>query len=262
MKFTKAAATGNDFILIDNRNKILSGSEQNFFRDICRRRYSVGADGIILLEDSSCADILYRHFNSDGRPAEMCGNGARCISLYACKKHLTGENLSFEINGIIYHAVCRKKSVTVTFPYPKIINLDKRIFLQPGLQEAGFIETGVPHFVVFSGDLDDLNVEKEGIRYRSHPEFRHGTNVDFVEITADRSIKIRTFERGVESETMACGTGAVASAIIAHLREGLSPPILVITKGGHLKIDWNQQKQTVSLTGPAELIYEGELIQS
>ncbi len=262
MKFTKAAAAGNDFILIDNRKKSLSGAETDFFRDICRRRHSIGADGIILLENSSRADILYRHYNSDGRPAEMCGNGARCISRYAYEKQLTRDKLSFEINGIIYLAFCRGDSVTISFPYPKTIDPDKRIFPQSDNQEAGYINTGVPHFVVFTDNLDDLDVESEGKKYRFHPEFNHGTNVDFVEILTRKSIRVRTFERGVEAETFSCGTGAVASAILVHLKKDFLPPVEVSTQGGRMEIDWDKKKQKVLLTGKAKLIYEGELIPS
>lgn len=259
MKFTKASAAGNDFILIDNRKKKLSGTEQDFFRDICRRRYSIGADGVILLESSTRADFHYRHFNSDGLPAAMCGNGARCISRFAYERNIAGAELSFEINGVIYKAICRAESITVIFPYPKSADTKMKIFPESPLREAGFINTGVPHYVIFTDDVDDVNVEEEGKKYRSHPEFKQGTNVDFVEISDGHSLKIRTFERGVEAETLACGTGAAASAVIANLKNSVSPPVRVETRGGLLEIDWDSRKKTLLLTGTADLVYEGEL---
>ncbi len=259
MKFTKMAAAGNDFILIDNRRKNVSGREKDFFRNICRRRYSVGADGVILLEKSSHADILYRHFNSDGLPAGMCGNGARCISLYAYKKKISEKRLSMEAGGEVYQADCRGDFVSVTFPYPLKIEPDKKVFPEFRGREAGFIWVGVPHFVIFTDELDRLDVETEGRKYRCHSKFEKGTNVDFVQILGKKSIKLRTYERGVEAETESCGTGAVASALYAHLLEGLSPPLQVSTRGGILEVQWDPDHKNVSLTGKAEFVYEGRL---
>jgi diaminopimelate epimerase len=260
MKFTKAVAAGNDFILIDNREKKHSGREREFFKSVCRRRFAVGADGVILLEESARADILYRHFNPDGCPAEMCGNGARCLGLYAYKKQITGASLSFEINETIYYAVCSGNAVTITFPYPELVEPYKKVFTRSDQVEAGFIHTGVPHFVLFTENLDAVDVQTEGTEYRSNPAFPQGTNVDFVQVLADGSIKIRTFERGVEAETLSCGTGAVAAAFLSHIQKGLSPPLQVRTRGGELRVDWDKHKQNVFLSGTAELVYEGEFI--
>jgi diaminopimelate epimerase len=259
MKFIKMSAAGNDFILFDNRNKGLSGNERGFFRKLCERRQSVGADGIILLEESRVADFKYRHFNADGSMAEMCGNGARAICYYAASKSMVGSHHTFEIMGVVHEAWVSEDEVKLSLPFPSELQLELGITTEENLEEGGFIVLGVPHLVFFVSRWDDVDVIKLGRKYWAHPHFANKTNVDFVQTCNSRTIRVRTFERGVEEETLSCGTGSVSSAILAHIVKGLAPPITVETRGGVLGVNWDNSRKEVYLSGKAKIVYEGEL---
>lgn len=259
LKFHKMVAAGNDFILLDNRGKVFSGIEKNTFQKLCQRRLSIGADGIILLEESKRADFAYRHINSDGGEAEMCGNGARCICYFAAVKKIAPAIQRFEIDQRIYTAACRENSIKVQFPTPVDIATGIDIVQEKDLQEGGFVNTGVPHLVIFTQQLEQTAVQELGRQYRSHPYFKNGTNVNFVKIISAAEIQIRTYERGVESETLACGTGALAAAVISHKKEFVKSPLTINTSGGILKAEWQENYAGLSLSGNAEIIYEGIL---
>jgi len=254
------AAAGNDFILFDNRGGEISGKEHGFFRQICERRQSVGADGVILLEASSVADFKYRHFNADGSLAEMCGNGARSVSYYAFSRRLVRARHTFEIQEVVYEAWVSGDKVKLGMPAPTEIQLSTGAVTEPDQEEAGFMVLGVPHLVIFVDRAADVDVTALGKKYLTHPLFKNKTNVDFVQTRDSNSIHVRTFERGVEEETLSCGTGAVSSAIFSHIIRGLAPPITVETKGGVLVVDWEDFRQTVYLSGAAKIVYEGELV--
>lgn len=260
MKFTKVTGLGNDFILFDNRNQYFTGEEREFFAKICQRRISIGADGVILLENSQKADFKYRHFNSDGSVAEMCGNGARTICYYAVKNGLVPKTLSFEVEGVIYQAVVLENQVTLKMPPPTEISTHTLQIDEEYLEAGGFVQIGVPHLVVFADDVDLIDVAQIGRHYRFHPYFKNGTNVNFVQLIDNQTIKIRTYERGVEAETLACGTGATSSAIISRLVKNLIPPITVKMPGGTLTINWESNFKTVFLEGEAAIVYDGELV--
>ncbi|UCC38345.1 MAG: diaminopimelate epimerase [Candidatus Aminicenantes bacterium] len=259
MKFTKLSATGNDFILFDNREKILTGKEQDFFRNICERKQAVGADGVILLENSQKVDFKYRHFNSDGSQAEMCGNGARAICYFATVNHIVPSHHNFEVYGVIHEAWVSGREVKLRIPPPAEINTQLNIISEKDLEEGGSILFGVPHLVIFAENIEAIDAFKIGKKYCYHPYFENRTNVNFVQILDSRTIKVRTFERGVDDETLSCGTGSTASAIASHLIKGLKPPIEVQTSGGSLKVDWNDLHDSVSLTGEVQIIYEAKL---
>ncbi|MGD9346708.1 MAG: diaminopimelate epimerase, partial [Candidatus Aminicenantes bacterium] len=181
MKFTKLSATGNDFILIDNRNNQLSGEEKEFFRKICRRRTGVGADGVILMEASDRADLRYRHINADGSPAEMCGNGARALCYYAVSQSIVPPHLTFEIEEEIHEAWVTGEQVKLRIPPPSPLRDKLGIVTEEGLEEGGFINLGVPHLVLFTNSVEAVDVLSIGRLYSCHPLFENRTNVNFVQ---------------------------------------------------------------------------------
>lgn len=259
LKFVKMSATGNDFVLIDNRSRQFTGEEKAFFRKICQRRTGVGADGVILLEMSEIADLKYRHFNADGSSAEMCGNGARSLCYYAASRKITPPHMTFEIDEEIHEAWVAGENVKLRIPSPSTIQDNLGIVTEEGLGEGGFIILGVPHLVLFANALESIDVVYVGRKFSNHPLFKKRTNVNFVRQIDGHAIQVRTYERGVENETLSCGTGSTASAIISHLKKGILPPVEVRTSGGTLMVEWEDIHHSVFLTGPASIIFKGEL---
>jgi diaminopimelate epimerase len=259
VSFVKMSATGNDFILFDNRNGLFSGEENEFFRKICERRTSVGADGVILLEKSEKADVGYRHFNADGQSAEMCGNGARSLCYYAVAHNIASSHLTFEIEGEVHEAWVSGEKIRLRFPPPSTVQDKLEIPSEEGLEQGGFILLGVPHLIFFTDAVDSLDVVNIGRKYSYFPLFKNRTNVNFVQSLSANTIRVRTYERGVENETLSCGTGSTASAIIAFLKKGTQPPVKVLTSGGDLLVDWEDIQRSVFLTGIASIIFKGEL---
>jgi len=232
------SATGNDFVVLDfRRSKLMARSRLSKLAiSLCDKKTGVGADGLLILEPSRKADLKMRIFNLDGSEAEMCGNGLRCVALYA---HGNKKNVKIEAKAGIYGAaITAKYRVKIKMEEPKRIKRDLPIRLNNRTIKVNYIDTGVPHAVVFVQGLDKIDIESIGHDIRYHKRFRSkGTNVDFVEIIDDKNIKMRTYERGVDGETLACGTGAVASSIITGGKSQLEDiKINVHTKGGVLKI--------------------------
>ncbi len=262
LQFTKISATGNDFILIDNRNLEWHPlQDRKMFRSICQRRQGVGADGVILLQNSTRSDFEYIHINSDGSIAEMCGNGSRAIAYFARENGITGKDLAFDIQGRIYRAHVNGRHVITEFIPPQPPEFDLNIIDEPDMKEGGFIDTGVPHFVLFVEKIHDIDVSGLGKKYRHHTRFKRGSNVDFVQIRDEHNLLVRTFERGVESETLACGTGAVATAVIAFLHKQIFPPVDIHFSGGTLQINFDDLN-TISLSGTVNPIYTATLEES
>ncbi len=260
IEFIKISATGNDFILFDNRaGRFSAGRDAAFFSRICRHRVSVGADGVILLEPSPHADFRYIHINSDGSLAEMCGNGSRAVAWFARSLGIGADALDFEINSQIYHAQVRGCEVTTTFVPPGPADLSLDVVADAGMQAGGFIDTGVPHYVIFVEDAAAVDVAGRGPVYRRHPAFPAGANIDFIQVVDDHTIKARTFERGVEAETLACGTGAVASSIISHLHGKTISPVQVVFSGGTVTVAFDAGLTRVTLAGSVAPVYKGEL---
>jgi len=267
MKFTKAVATGNDFIIIDNRNLKLKDDIDQLAKTLCDRKYGIGADGLLLLEKSASADFRMRIFNSDGSEAEMCGNGSRCAALYANTKGIARADMQIETIAGILKASVKGGNIKVKLTDPKDIQWNLCLMIHECPYKVNFANTGVPHVVHFVNDLDAVEVNKLGPKMRYHEEFSpHGANVDFVKIVDKNNNKIalRTYERGVEDETLACGTGAVASAIISAEAEKLGSPVTVETKSGEvLKVYFESVEgnfKNVYLEGKARLVYEGKLL--
>lgn len=265
LPFWKMSGAGNDFIIIDHRQpRIPPHAMSEFARKICRRKFSVGADGLFLLEPSTKADFSWRFFNADGSEAEMCGNGARCVARFAYMNGMAAARMRFETLAGIVDAAVSDTQVTIGMPTPHSLALDLHLAEPaPGLVVHS-INTGVPHLVVFVPSLDQVDVVGLGRQLRHHQRFAPaGTNVNFVE-QMGQGVRVRTYERGVEDETMACGTGAVAAALVASAKGYAQSPVLVTTAGGvDLNVLWSsapeKQYRQVQLKGPAHLIYRGEL---
>lgn len=261
LKFTKAVATGNDFVVIDNRDssiKRLSGLASR----ICDRKRSVGADGLLVIERSSKSDLKMRIFNPDGSEAHMCGNGSRCAALYAVSAKIAKPSMTIETLAGVLKATVKGELVKVMLTEPKDIRWDLCLMIHKCPYKINFVNTGVPHVIHFVEDLDAVDVKNIGSHIRNHGEFSpDGTNADFVQIVDKANIKVRTYERGVEDETLACGTGSVASALISSEAEGMASPITVETRSGEkLKVYFDKEDgnfKDVYLEGNAKLVYEG-----
>jgi diaminopimelate epimerase len=265
--FTKMSGTGNDFIIIDNRRRIVEDDGlTEFIRNVCRRKMSVGADGLILIESSDKADFQWRFFNSDGSLAEMCGNGARCAARFAYLNGIAGESLSFETQAGIINGQVKDGGAKVKIPDPADLCLDYAIGLSDGPLTVSSINTGVPHVVIMQDSVEEVDVFRLGREIRYHDAFAPaGTNVNFICTQNTGQLAIRTYERGVEDETLACGTGSIASALIASLKTNWPSPISLVTRSGEtLTIYFRESDQVftdVYLEGDARLIYTAELNQ-
>lgn len=265
--FAKMNGSGNDFIIIDHRSNLLNDvSLPVFVRLVCRRRESVGADGLILIEPSEIADFKWRFFNADGSEAEMCGNGGRCVARYAHLKGIAGPKLSFEtVAGIIHAEVRSQTGVLLQLAPPTDVRINFNIAVESKDLPVSSVNTGVPHVVVPVSDIEDVPVQELGNTIRFHPEFQPaGTNVNFVQNINSAHLSIRTYERGVENETLACGTGAVASALVAAARDEVESPVEVKTRGGeiltiHFHREEGQSFSQVFLEGDTCLVFEGIL---
>jgi len=263
LPFTKMEGSGNDFIIVDNRLSLLQNGRE-FALKFCPRKKGIGADGVLILKESSKADFKVQIFNSDGSEAEMCGNGARCIAHFAYLKGITGRRGSFEtLAGIISYEIQNENRVKVKMSDPHSISLNIALSLGKESLRGHYLNTGVPHFVLFVPKIEEAPLEDLAPRIRYHSKFKPaGTNVDFVEV-GKNILRMRTYERGVEGETLACGTGAVASAIISNLIYSLDSPIKVRTRGGELSVYFEKAGKekfaNVFLEGEAEVVYEGKI---
>jgi len=263
--FYKMSGAGNDFIIIDNRNQIVADTQlSSFITRVCRRKMSAGADGLILIEASDKFDFRWRFFNSDGSKAEMCGNGARCAARFAQVSGIAGTSLSFETEAGVVSAQINEGRVKVKMPDPSDLKLAYPLKLSEGSLEISSINTGVPHVVVMVEQVADLDVVTLGREIRRHQTFAPaGTNANFVQRIQGNAIEIRTYERGVEDETLACGTGAIASAIISASRFKMNSPVDVKTRSGVLLTIYFDaaagQFNEIFMEGDARIIYTGEL---
>jgi len=263
--FTKMSGAGNDFIVIDHRAPLIPEGEQpEFAKQVCRRMFSVGADGLILIENADDADFRWRFYNADGSVAEMCGNGARCAARFAFAKGIAGASMLFEtLAGIIEARISEDDTVRLRMTPPSDFRTGLPVLLDGRERSLSFVNTGVPHAVLFVDE--EVPVREWGKIVRFHPLFQPaGANVNFVRKIGENTIQVRTYERGVEDETMACGTGAVASALFAAMNGVAASPVDVITSGGErltILFDLRDggQVENVFLQGPARIIYEGTL---
>lgn len=258
--------SGNDFIMFDNRSGNIK-EPAKLAKWVCDRHFGVGADGMILIEKSETTDFKMVYFNSDGSFGGMCGNGGRCVAKLAYMLGITKEKITFEANGKFYKAeILDDEKVKLYLPMPKTKKFNLKLKLGKKLFKAHFIDTGAPHLVLFTDEnkiknIEKINLNNLGRKLRFHPRFENGTNVNFVTLLDENSIRMRTYERGVEAETLACGTGSVASAIASAEIKNIKPPIKVKTTSGEtLTVGWNTKKaKFVYLEGSAKVICEGNL---
>ena len=264
LRFTKMNGAGNDFVLIDNRAGDLQLAPAQITK-ICDRHRGIGADGILVLERAmNGANFRMRYYNADGGEAEMCGNGARCFARYA--SHVAGplEKLSFETPAGVIGAALQGELVCLQMSEPKDLQMGIKIPLEEKTFEGHFVNSGVPHVVIPVEDLESIDVRKVGSSIRHHELFSpQGANANFLKRRGDKKISIRTYERGVENETLACGTGVVASALIFATLEKIDGPIGVLVRGGNeLQVGFEksgEQFENVTLTGPADFVFEGTI---
>lgn len=264
-QFFKMVASGNDFIVIRSSGQRAIQLKE-FAKIVCDRKYGAGADGLLLLEKSKSADVKMRIFNADGSEAEMCGNGARCTALYASLQstvHSPLKKIKIETKaGMIYSEIAGN-IVKIKLTDPKDVKLDLPIKLGKRNIRVNFIDTGVPHAVIFAAGLDNIDVFSLGKAVRNHKKFSpRGTNVDFIEVLEDDAIKVRTYERGVEDETLACGTGSVASALIFAMKTGCRGKVRVTTRSKEiLGVSFEKKDknfENVWLEGEARIVYKGD----
>jgi diaminopimelate epimerase len=253
--FFKYQGTGNDFVLIDNRDFFFDGNNVDLIASLCHRRFGVGADGLMLLEPSEKSSFTMRYYNSDGREATMCGNGGRCIAAFAVNRGVVKEQtyFSFDAADGLHEAFVDGEKVSL-----KMVDVSGLEEMEGGL----YLDTGSPHFVKFVDDPAQVNVGKEGKYWRNHELFSPGgTNVNFVGKPLNGEVPMRTFERGVEEETWSCGTGAVASAIATYIRDGESTSVGMNVPGGKLTVSFDVKEtggfENIWLNGPAKYVFEG-----
>jgi diaminopimelate epimerase len=250
--FNKYQGAGNDFIMIDNRKGIINPEDYDLINKMCNRRFGIGADGLILISGHSEADFEMKYFNSDGKPGSMCGNGGRCTAHFALKLSIAGQKQRFMAFDGIHEAEVKEDTVRL-----QMADVNEYRIIEGNY----FINTGSPHYIVFTSEIDNINVNEEGRKLRWSPLFAPGgTNVNFAELK-DNGLYIRTFERGVEEETLACGTGVTASAIASVLKGHFDTgPVSVKARGGNLKVELTLKDKKITnvwLTGPATYVYEG-----
>ncbi len=253
MDFFKYQGTGNDFVMVDNRGQEFNHT-QEYIAHICHRRFGVGADGLILIENADGYDFRMRYFNADGAEGSMCGNGGRCAVQFAADLGLFQDQTRFIAVDGEHHAHIHKD----------------RVFLQmidvngiEDLKEGHFLNTGSPHLVIFTDEVDRMDVKERGaaIRYSDYWKSRGGVNVNFVQVADPTHLKVRTYERGVEDETYSCGTGVTAAAIASHFRQSAGTDVQILTLGGDLNVSFRpgEKISEIILSGPAKQVFRGEL---
>jgi diaminopimelate epimerase len=264
LNFTKMSGAGNDFVVIDNRDRAIALTREQIAR-LCHRNFGVGADGLLLVEpDENGADYRMRYYNADGGEAEMCGNGARCFARFV-QPFKGGDRVTFSTPAGKINAMFQGDDVEINLTEPNDFKPGCLLTVTEGVLEVHSINTGVPHAVVFVKDADKAMVSELGRELRNHVAFEpKGTNVNFVQVTGPQEIRVRTYERGVEAETLACGTGVTAAAIVAHMIKKLPLPLRVKVQGGDtLQVNFQKDGERftgVTLRGPADRIFTGEIV--
>jgi diaminopimelate epimerase len=264
MLFSKYVGSGNDFILVDNRDLSFPIDNHLFISKLCHRQFGIGADGVILLENSKTADYKMRIFNADGSEAEMCGNGIRCFFKFI--NECGGDKASYLIETkeakIQIKQDENSTEIKVSMQEPIDLLWNKDLKIDSEILKIHHINTGVPHTVIFTDEIQDEDIKIKAPKIRYHENFPKGTNVNFASISGESQVTIRTYERGVEDETLSCGTGATAAAIAAAFIYNLKLPIRVKTKSGEeLEIDCTINQsiiKDVTMKGPAVCVYRGQ----
>jgi len=254
LTFYKYQGTGNDFIIVDNRHELFNKSDTKRIAHLCDRKFGIGADGLILLENDATADFRMVYFNSDGNESSMCGNGGRCIVAFANKLGIIGTKARFLCVDGYHDAKIADETVSISMKDVEEIRNKPSYF---------FLNTGSPHHVQLVEELKDYDVQSEGERLRYGLYGRKGSNINFVQQMGANQFGIRTYERGVEDETLSCGTGVTAVAIaMHHAKKADSNTIKITTQGGELAVDFDEENggyKNICLSGPAEFVYKGEI---
>jgi diaminopimelate epimerase len=266
IRFTKMNGAGNDFVVLDNRTRSLSLEGGEIAR-LCDRHRGVGADGLLAVEPAEgSADFRMRYYNSDGGEAEMCGNGARCFARFAARlMDSRPDMVSFETQAGLITAVLEGELVTLEMGRPHDHRDPQSLTLGDSSHQVHFINTGVPHAVVFVSEVEKIDVQILGSALRWHTAFSpKGTNANFAQVIAPDTLLLRTYERGVEGETLACGTGVCATALLHAVDTGAESPIHVKVRGGDtLRVDFQKNPDgsfaAAKLTGPADFVFEGTI---
>lgn len=258
LKFYKYQATGNDFIIIDNRNQDINLTEENI-RFLCHRHFGIGSDGLILLENDDKTDFSMQFFNPDGSGGMMCGNGGRSIVKFAADKGVIKDKCTFLAPDGLHSATIEGENISLKMTTPTLFQAH---------EDGFYINTGTSHFVVFENNLEEIDIIKKGrtLRYDERFLTYNGCNVNFVQEIADKNLKIQTYERGVEDETLACGTGICASALTYSVKKQLpcgTHTINLSAKGGELQVRFEKQSDNqfseVHLIGEAKMVFKGEI---
>ena len=258
----KMSGCGNDFVLVDASKKRLTGDLAELARKICARHTGVGADGLFIIEPDKEVDFSVRMFNADGSEPEMCGNASRCLARFAKMCGVAGEKARFRTTAGIIEAEVRKDDVRIRMTPPRDVRAAVTLKLKGGTGEVAFVNTGVPHAVMFVEDVKTVDVVGLGREIRHHEKFAPaGTNVDFVQVMGPKRLKMRTYERGVEDETLACGTGAVAAGVLARLAGKVKgESVAVEVEGGVLTVTVEMSGEKPSgatLAGEARVVFRG-----
>lgn len=252
IEFYKYQGTGNDFVIIDNRLETFPKNDAQLISKICDRRFGVGADGLLLLENHSTLDFTMVYFNADGNLGSMCGNGGRCMVHFAKFLNIIEDKTQFEAVDGMHKATISEGIVSLKMNDVTEINVSSNHV---------FLDTGSPHHVELVKDLKNYNVEKEGAEIRNTTYGKEGSNINFVESISDTTFEVRTYERGVEAETLSCGTGVTAVAIaLFETNKTTSKTVTLNTKGGILTVGFNKTETgytNVYLEGPATQVYKG-----
>ncbi len=268
ISFCKMSGHGNDFIIIDNRDLALQIVDLPLFvRRVCQRKVSVGADGLVLIEPSESVDFKWRFFNADGSVAEMCGNAARCVARWAAEEGIAGPAVTFETLAGVITASVRGDSVQVRLTDPSPVQAGLKLRLDRRVVVVDHVDTGVPHAVLFETSVADSDVVGLGRQIRYAENFApKGTNADFAQILDRQTMKVRTYERGVEDETLACGTGVVASVLSAAFHGLVDSPVDVdVQSGERLRVYFLSQGDgrfgEIYLEGKVKMVYQGLLFE-
>jgi diaminopimelate epimerase len=265
--FWKMHGAGNDFVLFDDRAGTFPAHDRRWLAALGGRQTGIGCEGFILIQRAAAADVRMRFFNPDGGEAELCGNGARCLARLAYELGAAPARMTIETQAGRLRAEVAGPDVQVQMPPPTQWRMNLSLALGDRTLVCHAVNTGVPHAVVEAADLDAFPVETLGRAIRHHAAFAPaGTNADFMAITAPDALRIRTYERGVEAETGACGTGAVAAALVAARLGRVQPPVAVTTAGGYrLTIAFELTADgaaAVTLRGPAEHVFRGTVTRA
>jgi len=255
---------GNDFVLVDDREQTFPVSDREWVARTAKRRTGVGCEGIILIQASDQANFRMRFFNPDGAEVDMCGNGARCVARLAHEIGAAPAKMTIATAVGVLEAEVVGDDVRLMMTAPRDFRMDRLLEIDGSRIRYSFVNTGVPHAVVQTDDVESCDVVRIGAGLRYHEAFApDGANADFACVTGPHALKVRTYERGVEAETPACGTGVVASALILSRLGLIGPPVTIATAGGYeLSVGFRLTEdgaENVTLCGPAEHVFTGNL---